>query len=206
MCVCLNNYSNFGYLITTLSIEGALWLACQHEYENVHNKTFNPLPTTTTILSIHYPQLQKYLQCITTNNYKNTCNALLPTTTTTFFAITTMMEVLMNRNSPLICFFVEMKFSSNLKKKLLVESISSSLKSEKHESQYGISFPWQILILLGIFVLTLFCQLKPVAVFTCSVVLHKTNIQNDILADIWKSETKITEDCCMLSKMLYISL
>ena len=142
MCVCLNNYSNFGYLITTLSIEGALWLACQHEYENVHNNTFNPLPTTTTILSIHYPQLQKYLQCITTNNYKNTCNALLPTTTT-FFAITTMMEVLMNRNSSLICFFVEMKFSSNLKKKLLVESISSSLKSEKHESQYGISFPWQ---------------------------------------------------------------
>ena len=132
----------------------------------------------------YYQQLQKYLQCITTNNYKNTCNALLPTTTTTFFAITTMIEVLMNRNSSLICFFVEMKFSSNLKKKLLVESISSSLKSEKHESQYGISFPWQVLILLGIFVLTLFCQLKPVAVFTCSVVLHKTNIQNDILADI----------------------
>ena len=49
----------------------------------------------------------------------------------------------MNRNSSLICFFVEMKFSSNLKKKLLVETISSSLKSEKHESQYGISFPWQ---------------------------------------------------------------
>lgn len=38
--------------------------------------------------------------------------------------------------------------------------------------------------LLGIFLLTMFCQLKPVAVFTCSVVLHKANIQNDIFADI----------------------
>ena len=193
-----------------ISVSAWIWKCPQQYFQSItnnYNNTFNPLPTTTKILAMHYyQQLQKYLQCITTNNYKNTCNALLPTTTTTCFAITTMMEVLMNRNSSLICFFVEMKFSSNLKKKLLVESISSSLKSEKHESQYGISFPWQILILLGIFVLTLFCQLKPVAVFTCSVVLHKTNIQNDILADIWKSETKITEDCCMLSKMLYISL
>lgn len=97
---------------------------------------------STTILSIHYHQLQQYFQSIK-SNYKNTCNALLPATATTCFAITTMMELLMNRNSSLICFFVEMKFSSNLKKKLLVETISSSLKSEKHESQYGISFPWQ---------------------------------------------------------------
>ena len=65
MCVCLNNYSNFGYLITALSIEGALWIAmsawiwkCPQQYfqsiTTNYNNTFNPLKATTKILAMHY--------------------------------------------------------------------------------------------------------------------------------------------------------